>query len=356
MQSFVLVKNYAQRMSAKRVMEEEDFDEWDEESYAPQFSSFSGYTLFSKLPAKESWVRHGVVERQTVAADISWNPRLMVLTNSDIYFARPETNIVVDRIPIKEVVFIGEVDQGKLPEPKERKSKNVRAVVKFSSAELQDGIKDTFAFEVKTSASGRERSYFSRVSTSDQREEWVKDIKAACAKSNVERSGEISALASAQRKLRSVMNSRAVRSTIAFAILCDFMNNIAMSEFLFSPGSGASRLCNAVDRVLDFFFGVELLLVGAANWRTWWGAPFFLSAWNLYHLATVVFQVCASAALRTTPSPTRAPSGARALAFAAISRPRAHRARPPRRAGIPVRLCRPPGRTTACRLVAATSV
>ena len=260
-------------------------DDDDDEHYLAsenQIGHFpSNFSLFSRLPPQEVWLRHGVVERQTVANDITWQQRLMVLTSKDILFTRPDTDIVVDRLPIKEIKFVGKVDQGKLPELAEKKkAKSKGTSVKFDQsfdqnfdrqavAESQDGPKATFAFEIKALAWDRERSYFARVLTSELREAWVKDIRSAieCTRSAVSNEGHL--LVQYQRRLRHTFNSTPTRSLIAFAILCDFITDIVMSEFLFPEDSGSYRFFYAVGRVLDFFFGFELLLAAAANWRTW---------------------------------------------------------------------------------------
>ena len=272
----------------------------DEPEFDLDFSRVgSNLSLFSRLPPQECWQRHGIVERQTVANDISWQQTLMVLTNKDILFARPETDIIVDRLRLKDVKFARRVDQGTLLELKEKKkSKHKNMNVKFSTSfqngpviEVQDGTKETFAFEIKAVLSGQERSYFARVLTSEQREGWVKEIEAAVMNSNSSVSNDDHLLFQYQRRLRYAWNSKIARSIIAFAILCDFITNIVTSEFLFPEGTDSYRAFNAIGRILDFFFGFELLLACAANWRTWWGAPFFRGVWNIYHLGTVIFQV-----------------------------------------------------------------
>lgn len=64
---------------------------------------------FSKLPPKESWLRSGIVERQTVSSDMVWLPRLMVLTDESLFFAKEGSDIILDRLSLQNVTFIGKV-------------------------------------------------------------------------------------------------------------------------------------------------------------------------------------------------------------------------------------------------------
>ena len=66
---------------------------------------------FSRLPPTDQWLRSGIVERQTVSSDMVWLPRLMILTNQDLIFAKEGTDIVLDRLALKNVTFIGKVEQ-----------------------------------------------------------------------------------------------------------------------------------------------------------------------------------------------------------------------------------------------------
>ncbi len=67
-------------------------------------------SAFSKLPPEEKWLRSGVVERQTMSSDTLWLPRLMILTEDDIIFAREGTDLVLDQLALKNVTFINKVE------------------------------------------------------------------------------------------------------------------------------------------------------------------------------------------------------------------------------------------------------
>jgi hypothetical protein len=112
----------------------------------------------SRLPLSSRWIRSGVVERQTVSTDVQWQPRLMVLTENDIFFAKPESDVVLDKLSLSQVAFVGKVDtaQSALGEQglgagagriglSDRASKRMSKrpnSVKFSTAMKMDSIGD----------------------------------------------------------------------------------------------------------------------------------------------------------------------------------------------------------------------
>ncbi len=69
----------------------------------------SDVELFSKLPPESEWLRSGMVERQTSMVDAVWQPRLIVLTATDVLFAKPDSDAIVDRLPLRSITFVGQV-------------------------------------------------------------------------------------------------------------------------------------------------------------------------------------------------------------------------------------------------------
>ena len=67
------------------------------------------FDLFTKLPPESEWLRNGTVERQTSIADAVWQPRVIVLTAEDVMFAKPDSDAVVDRLPLRNITFVGQV-------------------------------------------------------------------------------------------------------------------------------------------------------------------------------------------------------------------------------------------------------
>ena len=81
------------------------------QSFSLKRSNSDGKVLnaFSRLPPQDQWLRSGIVERQTVSSDMVWLPRLMILTEQDLLFAKEGTDIVLDRLALNNITFIGKV-------------------------------------------------------------------------------------------------------------------------------------------------------------------------------------------------------------------------------------------------------
>ena len=62
---------------------------------------------FAKVPSMELWLKSGIVERQTVSADMQWLPRLMILTSDAVLFAKEGSDVILDKLPLKNIAFVG---------------------------------------------------------------------------------------------------------------------------------------------------------------------------------------------------------------------------------------------------------
>ncbi len=180
------------------------------------------FLIFSRIPSPKLWLRSGLVERQTSATDFVWQPRMMILTDESIIFAKPETDAVVDRLPLRNVTFVGKVDRrqdapleqdkwGSFSKKKKRRKNSTTAL--FSPAArptlAAEGNGDTsmrgggFALEIRTAAEDRERSYFFRTDTMEAREAWLTHILDAVRAAAAAKSEDNSPVARIQVVLRS---------------------------------------------------------------------------------------------------------------------------------------------------------
>ncbi len=64
---------------------------------------------FATLPPQETWLRSELVERQTVSTERVWLPRMMILTQDAVIFAKEGSDVILDRFPLKNIIFIGKV-------------------------------------------------------------------------------------------------------------------------------------------------------------------------------------------------------------------------------------------------------
>ena len=73
----------------------------------------SGLVLGSNatIPSRETWLRSGNVERQTVSTDMLWLPRLIILTSDSVIFSKEGSDVILDKFPLQNIVYVGKVPQ-----------------------------------------------------------------------------------------------------------------------------------------------------------------------------------------------------------------------------------------------------
>ena len=257
-------------------------------------------SLLSELPPNDTWIQQGIVERRTVHANVVWRERQMILTKNYIYFARIESNLIVDKIQIRDICSIGKVDHavnGSADErhgpngkqSKLRRNSSVLRTEKFES--FNDNLKETFAFEIKTISENFQRSYFVRVQTLAECDRWVQLVN-SCLKSTLrEHAEKHSWLEKKQRLVREFQSDLRFRYLIAFFILMDFLSCVLKSELLPLDDTQMHNFFDILDRILFIGFGSELLLNVFGNWRTARGSPFVLHFSNWFQVATVLVEV-----------------------------------------------------------------
>jgi hypothetical protein len=190
-------------------------------------ASQDSFHIFSKLPPSNLWLKSGMVERQTSATDFVWQPRMMILSAEDIIFAKPETDAIVDRLPLRTISFVGKVDRrqdgtlehakwGSFTKKKKRRKNSTTAL--FSPAArptlAEEGKGGTttrqggFALEIRTASEDRERSYFFRTDTVEAREMWLTHILDAVRAASAANSEESNAVTRFQVGLLSLRGSK----------------------------------------------------------------------------------------------------------------------------------------------------
>jgi hypothetical protein len=66
---------------------------------------------FGTIPSQETWLKSGIVERQTVSTDMRWLPRLMILTSDAIMFVKEGSDVILDHFPLKNIMFLGKASR-----------------------------------------------------------------------------------------------------------------------------------------------------------------------------------------------------------------------------------------------------
>ena len=236
----------------------------------------------------------------------------MILTKENLFFARTDSDLVVDNISINDIVSINEVntsigateDSAKSMSPdflwtkpkNAQKSSRARksSVLNISMLENLDSFhegRDFFAFEIKTCNSGFYRSYFVRVEAAFERDSWIHEVN-ICLKSTLrEHANRDSWLQQRQQDARELYSRPVVRTLIAVAILIDFLSSVFKSEYLPESDEILFHFFDKLDLVLCIIFTVELLLNLFGSWRTFFGSPFLSKSSSWFQIATVVIQL-----------------------------------------------------------------
>ena len=230
----------------------------------------------------------------------------MILTDEGIYFSRPESNMIVDKISIHDIVSVGRVDNldkksfetkrssniepfGNILPQRQRRGSSLNKQEFLES--LQEGQKESYAIEIKACSGMFYRSHFVRVLNVDDCEDWILQIDRAIRKSRSDSRVQGTQLQQIQQSARHLYDNHYFRCVIATAILLDFLSSVFESEFLQVTDPSALKLFRTVDIMLCAFFLLELCVNLVGNWCSLRGTPFVLRASNWFLLATVFFQL-----------------------------------------------------------------
>ena len=233
-----------------------------------------------------------MVERRTVHANVIWRERQLILTKDSIFFARIDSELVVDKIFISEIKSIAKVDTGgsnsfeaKRPNAVPAKLRKLSVLTNISRTDVFQSFsetqRETHTFEIKTLVGNFQRSYFVRVKTFQECELWITAVTNCLNSTMREFIDKHSWIQRKQRSARELQAQHGFRCLVAFLILLDFSSSVFKSEFLPAPASHVFVFFELLDLLLFVFFCSELLLNMFGNWRTRAGAPFSsrLTSW-----------------------------------------------------------------------------
>lgn len=259
-------------------------------------------SLLSDLPPKDTWLEQGIVERRTVHANIIWRERQMILTKDYIYFARIDSDLIVDKISIRDISSIGKVDHtvnaggdeknGPNRMAKLRKTSVLTNISRTENFEcFNDAHRESFPFEIKIFSDGFQRSYFVRVPTLHECESWISSVT-SCWKSTLREFAEKhSWVEKRQREVRNFISNDRFRRICVLAIILDFFSSVFRSEILPKQGTKAAEFFDVFDFIFFAFFSAELLLNIFGNWRSVRGSPFVNKSSNWFQIITVLAQI-----------------------------------------------------------------
>jgi len=224
----------------------------------------------------------------------------MILTKDTIYFARPDSDVVVDKIALDEVVSVEKVDNlDKKPIAAAKKvpfntggSTHRKGFLGLTdSSENASFAKTKGAFEIRVQSDGISRSYFVRVENIAECSAWLHEIHAKILDSQKFSRNRGQYMVQVVQGATSVANNIYLRSFICCVILVEFVLSILESERVSADREAFSQRLEPVDIFFCTIFGLELLVNILAQWKDWLGYSFFRKGSNWIAVATFVFQL-----------------------------------------------------------------
>ena len=145
--------------------------------------------LFARLPSESNWIKSGAVERQTTATHVPWQHRLMILTTNHVIFSKSGSDTAVDQISFDNITFVGAVEgedeqrvTATLSKTRDTSANTLKNRRRNAFGQTNDGLEGMgkhFMFEIITETEGRERSYFCRVDSAQECDDWISSIESA---------------------------------------------------------------------------------------------------------------------------------------------------------------------------------
>ena len=232
----------------------------------------------------------------------------MILTADNIYFARPDSDMVVDKIAISDIISVGKVDsiEKKTEDLRHGQGKGTAKTVarghalkenaprRMSSESLesfQDCHRETHAFEIKALSGSSCRSYFVRVTALYECDSWVRELNLYLKFTMEEQARKGNCWNRSQQNAQDLYQHFIVRCVVATAIIVDFLSSVLESQFVNDHDETMNDAFQVLDIFLCAFFSMELALNIFGNWRSAWGAPFIFSMSNWFLLLVVLFQL-----------------------------------------------------------------
>ena len=154
----------------------------------------------------------------------------MVLTKECISFARADSDIMVDKILIENMISVARVDIfekkgsrnmggilrfGMAPSKPMLSNPNSRSMQKLPTDSMEsfmDGQRETFPFEIKALIGKVQRSYFVRVESELESDDWVRELNSALKSSKREHARQDSWLQRLQRDTQELCDDHVVSS------------------------------------------------------------------------------------------------------------------------------------------------
>mmetsp|Transcript_16679 Transcript_16679/g.55540 ORF Transcript_16679/g.55540 Transcript_16679/m.55540 type:complete len:677 (-) Transcript_16679:706-2736(-) len=220
------------------------------------------------LPDESLWIKEGLLEKKRVGATVSWNPRRAVLTKDALFFAKPNTTIIIDEIPLEDIVNILE---------------------EFNEEDSKDIIREII---VETSPTGINagRAYTYKAD-SHEHKDWLAAVKNAKTEKleameydQLLQKGKIRQI---RAHVKAIYESNLMQIAVAGLIFISFITDLAQAEVLPEEGSEAQAKFFKMDIFFTVMFTLELFVNLFAKSHNAF-AEFLSDGWNLLDVVIVI--------------------------------------------------------------------
>jgi len=255
------------------------------------------YAGFAKeLPQESERIKSSDLQKMSSLTE-EWVDRQVILTASELLVAKIGKNVASETIKlhlVEKVTVISKAIQG-------------------------DSGQDMFAFQVfMTEDAGKgDCSYSFRTTSQKECREWEKATETAvdAAKRLHEYAlhPENGVLARIALRCKYVYKSQYCKFFLSFAIMGNFVLNLAVAQEMPAPGSKREKYVNDLDNLFVYFFLLEMLFCMFI-----WGRHFFHSLWRCFDFIVIIVR------LLSPPLPPALPAlpASRPLSLAlSLSRP-----------------------------------
>eukprot|EP00960_Hanusia_phi_P048655 759075-Hanusia_phi.AAC.3 len=223
------------------------------------------------LPHPDLHIRMGTLEKQRVGATVEWEPRTAVLTAQKLYFAKKDTDIILDEIPLQEITeMLQNTEQGqKLKEPPS-------IVIQTVSGGYNSG-----------------RTYVYRAETAEEHELWFADLcsyreKATLLQEKMEKKmlNSGNSFNQFRQRVLEVYESSGSQTFFATLIFASFAIDLSQAELLPPDGSYRAQQFDNADTVFTALFTIELAINLFARSKHCF-RPFYQDGWNILDVIIV---------------------------------------------------------------------
>eukprot|EP00960_Hanusia_phi_P058911 764013-Hanusia_phi.AAC.1 len=223
-----------------------------------------------ELPV-DGFVRSGVLERKRVGSTISWHKIKAVLTHDTLFFAKQDSILVSDEIPLHEITDV---------------------LTEATLEKGDDSVKKALIIQTTKDGHNSGRTYVCRPDPAEF-DLWHGDLQKHCesakiAQEKIRREAEYSGSQLSLFRARVLKSYESIQSQTLFAavLIASFVVDVWEAQTLPADGTSEAEMFDRLDVVFTTIFTVELVINLFSRSANFFKA-FFTDGWNILDLAIV---------------------------------------------------------------------